>query len=85
MSITDKMEDLIPYDILKKYIPQDIINNYEIGEIEFWKYIPNNLKNQCVEELQTYYKENKPEIDIDENIKEKYLRERLQIRAGIKK
>lgn len=51
--------------ILEKYVPEEIMEDQEIGQIEFFQYVPKNLRRELMNELQKYYNE---ENDLEEAV-----------------
>lgn len=56
--IYDEIDDADINDILIKYVPDNIWDNQDIGQIEFFEYVPDNLKRKLIHDLEKYYKEN---------------------------
>lgn len=55
-------------DILEKYVPEEIMDDHEIGQIEFFQYVPDDKKRILMDELQAYYNDeiNSDGSDIEE-------------------
>lgn len=56
--IYDEIDDADINDILIKYVPDNIWDNQYIGQIDYFEYVPDNLKRRLIHDLEKYYKEN---------------------------
>lgn len=66
------------YDIFERCVPQEILDDPSLGQIEFWDYVPLDKRNQLIDNLKEFHKQYK------ENIEERYIKETLMFRAGLR-